>query len=96
MINVRMGKTTFARITMTHHRTSPPQGPETVVRHVVTGGDVHLPQLPAVPGQAVAGVVREAGAGAQVQLLDVGAVPGEDEESVVTHSLHAVFHYTSL
>ena len=72
---------------LTHQGTAPAQGPETVVRHVVAGGDVHLPQLAAVPRQAVAGVVRQAGAGAQVQLVDVGTVPGEDQQGVVTHRL---------
>ena len=38
---------------ITHQRTAPTQGPQTVVRHVVAGRDVHLPQLTAVPGQAV-------------------------------------------
>ena len=71
----------------THQRTAPAQSPETVVRHVVAGGDVHLPQLAAVPGQAVAGVVSQTGAGAQVQLVDVGTVPGEHQESVVSNRL---------
>ena len=72
---------------MSHQRTAPAEGPETVVGHVVAGGDVHLPQLVAVPGQAVAGVVGQAGAGAEVELLDVWTVPGEHEESMVTHRL---------
>ena len=72
---------------MTHQWTAPAESPETVVCHVVAGGDVHLPQLVAVPGQAVAGVISQAGAGAEVELLDVGTVPGEHEESVVPHRL---------
>lgn len=82
---------------MSHQRTAPAEGPETVVGHVVAGGDVHLLQLVAVPGQAVAGVVSQAGAGAELQLVDVGAVPGKYEESVVTHSLNtSTSHYCSL
>ena len=72
---------------MTHQWTAPAESPETVVCHVVAGGDVHLPQLVAVPGQAVAGVISQAGAGAEVELLDVGTVPGEHQESVVSHRL---------
>ena len=72
---------------ITHQGTAPAQGPEAVVRHVVAGGDVDLPELVAVPGQAVAGVVRQTGAGPEVELVDVGTVPGEHQESVVTHSL---------
>ena len=72
---------------MSHQRTAPAEGPETVVGHVVAGGDVHLLQLVAVPGQAVAGVVSQAGAGPEVELVDVGTVPGEDQESVVSHRL---------
>ena len=38
---------------ITQQRTALTQDPQTVVRHVVAGRDVHLPQLTAVPGQAV-------------------------------------------
>ena len=72
---------------ITHQGAAPAEGPEAVVRHVVAGGDVDLPELVAVPGQAVAGVVRQAGAGPEVELVDVGTVPGEHQESVVPHRL---------
>ena len=38
---------------ITHLGTAPAQGPQTVVRHVVAGGDVDLPELVAVPGRVV-------------------------------------------
>ena len=74
-------------IIQTHLGTATAEGPETVVGHVVAGGDVHLPQLVTVPGQAVAGVVSQAGAGPEVELVDVGTVPGEHQESVVSNRL---------
>ena len=76
----------------THQRTSSTQSSETVVSHVVAGGDVHTGQAGTVSSQGVTRVVCQPGAGAEIQSLNVGTVPRKDQESMVSHSL-SYFNY---
>ena len=68
-------------------RTSSAKGSQTVVGHVIAGGDVHSGQLGAVPGKRVTCMVCETRAGAKVQLFNVGTVPCKDKQGMVTNSL---------